>query len=348
MLLNLCRFLDKEKFEIVVYSVIGSGPLLSEFEKLGIKVKVFNKKTKLGFGVIWQIFKNLKRYRPQIVHTHLFAADFWGKIAAILAGVPVIITTEHSVNLEESVFKQKVKVLLSYFTDKIVAVSQAVRNHYVEKVKIRGTKVIVIYNGVDLNRFVFRGFRPIDLTKPINAVMVARLEEVKGHKYLIEAMPLILGRYPNLILNIVGDGSLRKKLEEQARDLKLSDKIVFWREVLEPEKIFSKMDFFILPSLWEGLGISLLEAQAFGLPVLTSDIPGATEVVEDGKTGLLFEVKNPQAISKSIDRLLSNPKLQEKLVQEANKQVREKFDLQIMVRAYIDLYLDLLRSKRYK
>lgn len=345
MLLNLCRGLDKEKFDISVCSVTGGGVLANEFEKNNIKVKIFKKQGKVGLGVILQIYRFLKEEKPQIVHTHLFSADFWGKVAAIFAGVPVIITTEHSVNLDEKWLKQKIKWLLSFFTYKIVAVSNGVREYYVSKVKINENKFIVIYNGVDLNTFVFKGYKPVDLAQKINAIIVARLKAVKGHTYLLEAMPMIIKKYPNFILNIVGGGDLEDELKNQVKKMRLENNVIFWGEHSDVEKIFANMDLFILPSLWEGLGIVLLEAQATGLPVLSSKIPGTSEVVENEKTGLLFEVKNSQAIYDSVDKLLSNPDLYKKIVENAHLQVKEKFSLEKMVNEYEKLYTVSLNKK---
>jgi len=114
---------------------------------------------------------------------------------------------------------------------------------------------------------------------------------------------------------------------------------------LDVEKIFADMDIFILPSLWEGLGIVLLEAQASGLAVLTSNITGTIEVVSNEQTGLLFEIKNPQAIFNCVDNLLSHPALHKKIVENAHEQVRENFSLEKMVSAYENLYFDSLKTK---
>ncbi|MCX6745808.1 MAG: glycosyltransferase [Candidatus Parcubacteria bacterium] len=343
LLLDLCRKLDKEKFEIYICSVTGGGPLLGEFEKLDVKVKVFQKKTKLGLGVIWQIFKYLKSIKPQIVHTHLFGGDTWGRIAAIWARVLIIIVTEHNMNLDESWLKKKIKLILSWFTDKIIAVSQGVKEYTIKIEKIKPAKIEVIYNGIDLEKFAWRGFKPIGFAN-IKALVVARLHEQKGHKYLLEAMPLICEKYPNFILNIVGTGNLLKNLKEQAANLGIINKVVFWEQQLEIEKILPQMDLFILPSIWEGLGIAIIEAQAVGVPVLASNIGGLKELIEHKKTGLLFEPKNPQAILKTVDLLLSNPDLVKQMVENAHNQVKEKFSLEQMVKSYTDLYLNSVKN----
>ena len=344
LLLDLSRLLNKEKFEISVCTVNGSGPLLPEFEKLNLKVKIFQKKTKLGLGVLWHIFKYLQEIKPQIVHTHLFAGDTWGRIAAILARVPIIITTEHNLNLNESWLKKKIKLVLSWFTDNIIAVSRGVKDYSVEIEKINPKKIAIIYNGIDLKKFSFRGYKPIELDKKINAVVIARLEEQKGHKYLLDAMPKICPKYPNFILNIIGIGSLMIDLKNQVERLGINNKVVFWEQQLEIEKILSQMDLFILPSVWEGLGIVILEAQAVGVPVLAAEVGGIKEIVINKQTGLLFPAKNSEAIFNSVDLLISNPEIAKNLITNAQKQVTERFSLEQMVNDYQNLYIELIKG----
>ncbi len=344
LVLDLCRNIDKEQFEIAVCSVVGGGHLEKEFRKLDLPVTRFEKKTKLGLGVLRQLIKYLKKEKPDIVHTHLFGGDAWGRFAAIINRVPVIISTEHSINLDEGWLKRQIKFIFSWFTDKIIAVSKTVKDNSIKLNKIKPDKISVIYNGIDIKKFSFRGFQPIDLVKTINGVIVARLEEVKGHKYLINALPLIIKKYPDFVLNIVGTGSLEKELKEQVNNLNLQDKVIFWGQRLDPENILPKMDLFILSSLWEGLGVVLLEAQAVGLPVITSDIPGIKEVVEDNKTGLVFKPQNPHDLFKNLDKLLSDAELQKKIVENAHKQIKEKFTVEKMINGYSDLYLELIKN----
>ncbi len=344
LLLELIKKTDKDKFDISLCTINGAGPLLSEFEKLGITLKIFQKKTKFDLNVIGQSKGFLKEIKPDIVHTHLFAGDTWGRIAAILAHVPVIISTEHNINLDENWLKRIIKLILSWFTDKIIAVSQGVKDYTIKFEKINPQKLEVIYNGIDLNKFNFRGLRQIELNK-INAIVVARLAEQKGHRYLLEAMPDIIKKYPGFVLNILGRGNLKDDLEKQAQDLGIANQVVFKGTSLEPEKILNQMDLFILPSVWEGLGIAIIEAQAIGLPVLASNIGGIKELIEHKKTGLLFEPKDPQAIFEAVDLLLSNPEMAKQLVENAHSQVKEKFSLDNMVTQYEKIYLKLMAKK---
>jgi glycosyltransferase involved in cell wall biosynthesis len=344
LLLDICKNIDKTKFEVYVAAVVCGGSLEQEFRQLDIDVKVFNKKSKLGFGLIKQLRAYLKEIQPQIVHTHLFGADTWGRLAAIFSRVPIIISTEHNINLNENWLKKFLKFVLARFTTKIIAVSQGVKDYSVKIEKIKPQKITVIYNGIDLAKFTYRGYQPLKPQKSIKAVVMARLEKQKGHQYLIKALPLIIKQYPNFKLYIIGTGSLENKLKKQVKQLNLQDNVVFKGKILQPEKILQQMDLFILPSVWEGLGIAILEAQAVGLPVLASNIPGPDELIEANKTGLLFEPKNSGAISKKVKELLAQPELAEQMVKQAREQVESKFSLKQMVNNYTDLYLNLRKN----
>lgn len=342
LLLDICRKIDRNRFEVQVWAVVCGGPLEKDFKSLGIPVKVFKKKSRLGLGLIGQLCKELKQTKPDIVHTHLFGADTWGRLAAVLAKVPVIISTEHNMNLDYGWLKKIIKLVLSLFTDKIVAVSQAVKEYSVAKGKIKAAKIAVIYNGIDLTRFKFRGYHKIEPAK-ISAGVLARLAEQKGHKYLIEAIPLILAKYPGFTLHIWGEGALRSELQVQAKDLAVSKNVMFQGKTGQPEKVLPQLDLFIFPSVWEGLGIAVLEAQAVGLPVVASRIPGVDELIKNKETGLLFAPKDPRAIAAAVLAVLDNEQLQQKIVKQAHDQVQTKFSLEKMVNSYSNLYLDLIK-----
>jgi glycosyltransferase involved in cell wall biosynthesis len=345
LLLDICQNLDKSKYEIYVCTVNGGGPLLKSFQNANVKLKIFEKKSKIGLKVIWQIYKYLKEIKPDIVHTHLFGGDTWGRFAAILAHTPIIISTEHNINLDEGWLKKRIKQILSIYTKKIIAVSAGARDYAIKADKIKPEKITVIYNGIDLSKFKFRGYKSVDKNKKINAVVVARLAKQKGHKYLFSAMPAIIKKYPNFVLNIIGSGNEEQSLKEQAKKLNVSHYIEFWGKKEGLENILPQMDLLLAPSVWEGLGINILEAQSVGLPVLASNTGGIREIITHKKTGLLFLSKNSESIFKAVDLLFSDSELSEQMVKNAYAKVREKFNLEKMVSAYENLYFELINQK---
>lgn len=338
MLLDLARGLSPEFFEIKVVTVVSGGALVEDFREAGIGVSVFEKKGKIGFGVIWKLWRFLRQEKPEIVHTHLFGGDAWGRMAAILARVPVIVSTEHNTNFDEGWIKIKIKKFLSLFTKKIVAVSEAVKNYSVSRDKIKEKKIVVIRNGIDLKKFT--GILEKEFSDPPVICVVGRLEEQKGHKYLFEALNLI--KTIPWVLWVVGDGSLKNNLERLAKDLNLRERIIFLGARKNIAEILSQIDIFAFPSLWEGLGLSVLEAAAAGKPIVASRVGGIPEIIEDEKTGILVEPKNVKSLADGLEHMLLGKVDAREMGVRAREMVKEKFSAGKMVEEYESLYKELL------
>ncbi len=367
-LIDLIKNTDREKYEISVLCVIKGGPLVEELELNGTKVFIIGKKTKLGILTIWKIYKYLKKEKIQIVHTHLFAGDAWGRIAAILARTPIIISTEHSVNFNEGIIKRLVKKFLSYFTDKIIAISQTVKENSQKRDWINSKKIEVIYNGIDLDKFSKLDFRfhGNDKEKNENNItlgFVGRLEKEKGAEYLIKALHLChprpasergINSGENLKLKILGDGTQRKNLETMSNQFGLKDKIEFLGFKNNPANFYQEIDILIIPSLWEGLSIVALEAMASGIPIIASNSGGLKEIIENdsayggslsaagtgakgGKTGLLFESRNSKDLAEKILWAIKNYDKMNSMAEKAKIKV-EDFDIKKKAKEYERIY----------
>jgi glycosyltransferase involved in cell wall biosynthesis len=341
LLLDIVRYLDKSRYEVKVLTVMGDGPLVLDFEKAGVAVKIFEKKNKLGIGVIWRIYKYLKQEKPQIVHTHLFGGDTWGRLAAILARVPIIISTEHNTNLDEGFLKRLVKKILSFFTKKIIAVSQAVKNYSVVVDHINEKKMIVIPNGIEIDKFMMIPEK--EYSRPPVIGIIGRLEKQKGHEFLFEALNLI--KNIPWALWVVGQGSLGPRLEKLAKDLDLRERIIFLGARRNIRELLGQIDIFVLPSLWEGLGLAVLEAAAAGKPIVASRVGGVPEIIEDGKTGILVEPKNIKSLAEGLERVLLREGEAREMGRRAKKEI-VKFDVKNMIVAYEKLYERLITNRK--
>ncbi len=340
MLLDLTRGLKEEGYDVSVATVVGGGLMVGDFSEAGVEVKIFRKRGKIGLGVIWQICRYLRRERPAIVHTHLFGGDTWGRIAAILARVPVIISTEHNTNTDEGGMKRFVKKFLSFFTKKIVAVSGAVKDYSVSVDHIKIKKIEVIQNGIDVSQFANIPEKKFN-SPPVIGV-IGRLEPQKGHEYLFEALNLI--KTIPWVLWVVGDGSLKNDLERLAKDLSLRERIIFLGARRNIPEILSQTDIFVLPSLWEGLGLALLEAAAAGKPVVASRVGGVLEIIEDGKNGILVEAKNVKSLAEGLEHVLLGENEAHEMGRAAREAVVEKFSAGKMVELYKKLYKNIFSA----
>lgn len=353
VVINLALGLDKNRFKLLVCCLNDKGVFAEELEKAGIEVIPLHKKGKWDITVVGKLAGIIRRKKIDIVHTHLWGANFWGRLAAVLCRVPVIIATEHN----EDVWKPRVFLLadkaLAYVTDKIVAVSQSVRGFYVQQAGIRAEKIQVIYNGVDVgepptaNRDIRKS---IGLSSDDTVLaIIGRLVEQKGHKYLFEALRQLNGKY-NIKLLVVGDGPLRVGAglapARNAGARQVSERIIFLGLRKDVREILGVTDILVMPSTREGLSIVALEAMAQGVPIVATMVGGNSELIINGETGLLVRPKDAQELKKALIELLENKETRARMSANAQLRVREKFSLDAMIEATERLYVSLWDDKK--
>lgn len=348
MLFNLVRHLPS-RFEPMVCCIHDAGPIGEEIRASGARVDVLGLTP--GFRRPAD-FAGIRRYlrtvRPQIVHTFLMTASLYGRLAAILERVPVVIGTE--VNIYARKLRRHIVVerALMAGTDCVIASANTVRDAYVRQIKAAAAKVEVIYNAVDWNQLaqtmsrseMRRGLGLSPSTKV--AGVIARLNEQKGHRYLFEA----LATRPELHdvqLLVVGDGEERGRLAAQADSLKISPRVHFLGARRDLGDLLNAMDVFVLPSLWEGLPLSLILAMGAGVPVVTTPVGGVIEVVEDGRNGLLVPPADAVSLGSAMARLFDDPRLRERLTSNASAAVMQRFGVDAYVGAIVALYDRLLQ-----
>ena len=354
-LINLIRNLDDSNFSSTVCCVASGGPLANELEKLGINVVVLGQKRKFDPRVLLPLYRFMKKEHVDIVHTHLSRANLWGRIAARLAGVPVIITTEHGLNLWKNSIHITVNRILSEFTDQIIAVSDAGKRIRIQRERIKPKKLVTIHNCVDLRLFdkasdfhndVRQEFG-IGLDEPIVG-FVGRLLEVKGIRYLIESIVELKAAIPTVKLLIVGDGPLKGSLEDYAQKLELTDQVIFAGYRSDIPQVLNAMNVFVLPSLREDLPLSLIEAMAMRKPVVATNVGGNPEVVIDGETGILVPPKDATALAKAISRILLDEQLALRMGLSGRQRVENLFSADAVVARIQLIYNRFISQKSGK
>jgi len=345
LLYDLCRKLDKEKFSVSVIVLQGeNNVLVKQFEEAGIKLKIFNKKGPFDFAIVKKVAAYLRGVNPDIVHTHLFAADFWGGMAAKQAGVPKIISTKHDI-LSEGFLRNFLGRQKRRSFDQVIAISDAIRDFLIEKEKIDLNNVTLIHNGVDVNKFYIES--PNLFQKdPLIIGCVGRLSKEKGQKHLIRACRFLKNWEWRLLL--VGDGPMRKELEQLALFLGIEDKVQFVGQVESVTEYLEKMDVFVLPSVSEGLGLAVLEAALAGRFVIATEVGGVPEIVKNKETGLLFRPKNIEALVSHLNWVDSHHEEARKMAKRLQKEVLEKFDINKVVKKYESVYEEIIKDKKDK
>ncbi|PVE20960.1 glycosyltransferase [Microvirga sp. KLBC 81] len=280
---------------------------------------------------------------PDVVHAQ---NGVWAKaaLAARAADVPAVIHTAHGFSLNEPWFGDALRWWAGLRTDMVVAVSASLREHLVRRARIPASRVVTIINGIDTARFapsgrsgILREALGIGPDVPLLGC-VARLDPVKNHALLLEAMALLVRQVPDARLVLVGDGPLREALQERAEALGLGGKVLFAGTLADTAPAYRDLDLFVLPSVSEGTSISVLEAMASGIPVVATAVGGTPQLLDGGTCGTLVPSGDPAAMAEAIRRLLTDPVGRTRMARAARERVLEEFGHAAMVRAYEKLY----------
>lgn len=302
--------------------------------------------------IIWKLYKYLKREKPHIVQTYVLKPNLYGRIAAKIAGVPVIISTELTLKNQapsrirrfRDMFLHPVNGVINNFTDVIVCASKAIKKEW-EDGRI-DNKLKVIYPPFDIQKSP--EIKRQNIKKAHYTIGIAgRLSEEKRHVDLFRAFRNILKIFHDTRLLIAGEGPLREYLEVMARRLNIERHVSFLGFQNNIFEFLKEIDIFILPSRSEGAGLSILEAMYTGLPVIATNVGGIPEIVINEVTGLLVPAENPEALSEAIIRLLSNPDLMQKMGENGRHRVLTHFNPENFIKAHENLYIDLLSKKGY-
>jgi len=346
--------LDKRQYKVYLCCLFKRDKLADTIESLGIPIIKFRMRARLDFdgkyiAGILRLTRLMKKMQIDIVHTHLYRANLAGRIAAKLAGIPVIIANEHNIDSWKKFSQRLNDRALAKITNKIIAVSDAVKDFYVKKIGISEDKIITIYNGVDISKFQTYvntnkqkeefGIKPDEKIITI----IGRLHQQKGHLYFLKAAQIIREKNPKVKFLIVGDGPLEEQLRSMSEDLGISKNVVFTGLREDIPQILAMSDISVLASLREGFSITVLESMAAGKPVVVTDVGGNSEVVEHGKTGFIIPAQSPEDLALYSLNLINNQELAKKMGQEAEKRVLN-FSIDRMVEKTENLYDVLLES----
>jgi glycosyltransferase involved in cell wall biosynthesis len=347
MVLNLVRRLPP-RFEPMVCCIFEAGPIGEEIRRTGTPVAVLG----LEPGIrrpfdINGIRKYLRETQPQIVHTFLLTASLYGRFAAILEHVPIVVGTEVNIYQHKRLHHAIAERLLMAGTDRVVVSAASVRDFYIRQVHADPGKVDVIYNAVDFAQAVPTVPREevrAALGVPLDALVagvIARLTEQKGHRFLFDALAAA-PELANVHLLVVGGGERGDDLRRRAEALGLTPRIHFLGPRRDLGNLLGAMDVFVMPSLWEGLPLSLVLAMGAGVPPVATAVAGIPEVVEDGRTGLLVAAGDAPALGAALGRMVSDRGLRERVGRDARASVLPRFGVDKYVDSIVSLYDRLL------
>jgi glycosyltransferase involved in cell wall biosynthesis len=331
---------------------VQARAIMTELEEKGVRTfQVGKLPGRMRLKAVYRLIRVLRAERPDIVHTHTFLANFYGRIAASIAGIPIRIVTLHT-GADE--WKKGRAFWMERFVmplaSQYVAVSSVAAHYFSQKFGLSRPPVI-IPNGIEIEKFqnvmldkeTYRralGLHPEDIV----LINVAHIYRAKGHECLLEAFREVRRAFPNAKLLIAGDFrdlQLTNKLRSMADSYGLSDSVRLLGNRTDIPELLAISDVFVFPSLYEAHPVALLEAMAAGLPVVASAIPAVEEMVLDGKEARLVSPGDAAALSSAICEVLTNRALARELVKRAKDKVREHYTIEATVEAHENMYREL-------
>lgn len=344
VIVNLCKTIDRNRFHVSVLCLRSLGEFAPDVEKLGIKVILLPQTGRTDYFSFLKVAKILRKEKIEVIHTHNTQPFIDGTLGALLSGVKKIVHTDHARNFPDKMRYMIAERIAAIFADHIVAVSDHTANNLINYEKIPKQKICVIPNGIDGDHFrqsidvaAQKAIFNIPPESPVIGLGV-RLSEQKGITYLLAAMPAILSHHPDTILLIAGSGPLETQLLQMAIKLGIDSSVRFVGPLTDIRKLLCVLDLYVLPSLWEGLPMVIIEAMAAGIPVIATDVGGTAMAINNEYNGILVPPTHQEALSENIVALLGNHELRALFVKRSAALFRNNFEAYIMAERYMVLY----------
>lgn len=357
-LLHAVKFISSEKIKFsFIVSPLRSSSFLQKISEICPESQIIEIPMKRPISpvadivALFKIFFELRKIKPEFVHTHCSKAGVLGRIAAFFCRIKVI-HTPHVFSLEWAgdgilyLIYATIEKLMSKITDKLIVLNESQADIAREEIGFAKDKIKFIANGVDLKEFF-----PVDENwkkeareifkineKSLVVGMAARMEKQKGWFDFLKSLRLVVKDYPRLKMLLAGNGSLLEKLKKKTVKYGLKDNVVFLGEVGDMLKFYHALDVFVLSSYWEGMPYAILEAQACGIPVVAGSCAGTVSIITPGKTGTLVRPENINSMAGAICSLLRDKDLRLHISEKSAEQACAEYSVERWAKELTLLY----------
>lgn len=341
--------------EVKIFTVSDGGPFAQELNAAGIPIDIYEKTPGFDLRFLIHLMRRFKDGRFDVIHTHNPYANTYGVLAGRMAGVRRILNTRHGMGnfpfdrRREALFKW-----VSQWIDYVVFVCLKAQDSFQECKIVHPDKSRVVYNGIDLSRYEKLNQndyedvrRELGLSATDRIIgCVARLNPAKDLGTLLSALPTVLEEFPDAHVVLVGGGGLFNDLTQLARRLNIEKNVHLLGERSDIPRLLTAMDLFVLPSVTEGMALTLIEAMAAGRPIIATNVGGNPEVVIDQFTGVIIEPGQPDILASEIKQYFRYPSLGMTYGENARKRAFSAFSIDQMKDSYMELYQSGIRVTR--
>lgn len=334
---NLTNALRQLGHEVIVVSLFRYfSPITERLEKSGADLRYLDKKPGADLTIIKKLANLFREEKPDVIHTHLYVTEYVAP-AALLSGINSEVHTIHNVAYGDGtpVTRAINKFLIRCGRMTPVALSELVRETIVSEYGMKERDIPIVYNGINLDNCIVKS--NYEFGETINILHIGRFVREKNHETIIMAFSKFCEKYPSSKLNLIGDGALRKEMEDLAKEQGISEKVIFWGEQKNVFGFLSNADIFVLPSIYEGMPMTLIEAMGSGLPIIASCVGGIPNMIDSEESGMLLENLSSDALAAMMIRIADDKNLRERIGKNAKSRAAE-FTAISMAKSYCEVY----------
>lgn len=354
VVLDLARNLDRDRFNVWVV-LFRPGWLFDQLKKDRLDVRVIASTRSFDLGFIFRLRRFCKENRIDLINSHLPGANMYCSMIGKLAGLPVITTAHNELIMPgyEERFDAIKKFLTRRLAAKHVLVAEYMKDQYITEGNYSVDTIETIRNGIH--------FRPRPDNQKLRSLRqelnlneadilignVANFDPPKGQHHLIEAALLVCKKNPNAKFLLIGDereGEIADPLKERVASLGLTDRILFLGFRTDVPDLLYLLDIFVLPSISEGLPLSIIEAKAAAKPIVATDVGGVSEVVTDGQNGYLVPPGDESSLAERLIKLAENADLRQTMGTNGYDEARAMFSMETMIGKYQDLFVRMIEK----
>jgi sugar transferase (PEP-CTERM/EpsH1 system associated) len=342
-----------DRYRFVVFCLDEVGELGRGLVHDGFELEVLGRRPGFDWGCVRRLARRVRESGAQLVHAHQCTPYAYITAARLLGRRPPVLFTEHGRFFPDvpSTKRRWFNRLLTSHSDRLIAVGGAVKRALVENEGLRAERIEIVYNGVATAPASIAAERRAELRREFGAasgdfvfLQVARLDSIKYHATALEAFSRAVKQAPHARLVLVGDGPERPAIERQIHERRLAASVRMVGQRGDVPQLLAAADAFLLTSLSEGVPVTIIEAMAAGLPVVSTSVGGVPEIIDNGDTGLLAPAKDASALAAAIVRLVHDVELRGRLADRGRERVASRFSEEQMMQSYDRLYTDLTKS----
>lgn len=329
---------------VVCLRDLGPYPVdIAALLSAGVEITTLKKPPGFHFDTLRRLARYLETERIEVLHTHNHLVHHYGAVAARWAGTPVVLNTLHgSSSLQMPRWAKGLFWFSCLFSHRVVSVCPQVQADFQKAFRLPLRKYSVVNNGIDLSRFLAIRRRPVG--EMVTFGNIGRFDSIKDHDNLLRAFAILKKRQPHVQLRLLGDGALRRGLEQLARSLSVVEDVHFDGFSLDTARFLEQVDVYVIPSRSEGLPLTLLEAMAASLPVVSTAVGAIPDIISRARGGWLCQPSSPDEFADAMEKAVQPGDLAT-IGASNRKAVAEYYSVERMSRDYDQLYEALLSEQ---